>query len=112
MCSVQLLTSTIQLLCISILETLVHVTMKRQAEISADIFAHLLWYFSLSCKNLTNLKQLFETSVFAIVRIKCIVSANTKLMDNLFRIETYELLRVLSSWYDPGRITNLLWEYS
>ena len=35
MCWVQLLTSTIQFLCISILETLLHVTMKRRAEISA-----------------------------------------------------------------------------
>ena len=36
-----------------LLETLLHVTMKRQAEISADISARLLRYFSLSCKNLT-----------------------------------------------------------
>ena len=51
--SSQLLTSTIQSLCISILETLLHVTLKRRAEISADIFARLLRYFFLSCKNLT-----------------------------------------------------------
>ena len=50
---VQLLTSTIQSLCSSIPETLLHVTLKRRAEISADIFAHLLQYFFLSCKNLT-----------------------------------------------------------
>ena len=36
-----------------ILETLLHVTMKRRAEMSSDIFAHLLRYFSLSNKNLT-----------------------------------------------------------
>ena len=47
------LTSTIQFLCISIPETLLHVTLKRRAEISADIFARLLRYFFLSCKNLT-----------------------------------------------------------
>ena len=47
------LTSTIQSLCISIPETLLHVTLKRRAEISADIFARLLRYFFLSCKNLT-----------------------------------------------------------
>ena len=46
-------TSTIQSLCISILETLLHVTMKRRAEISVDIFVRLLRYFFLSCKNLT-----------------------------------------------------------
>ena len=41
------------ILCISIPETLLHVTLKRRAEISADIFARLLRYFFLSCKNLT-----------------------------------------------------------
>ena len=35
------------------LETLLHVTMKRRTEISADIFARLLQYFCLSFKNLT-----------------------------------------------------------
>ena len=40
-------------LCISIPETLLHVTLKRRAEISTDIFARLLRYFFLSCKNLT-----------------------------------------------------------
>ena len=45
--------STIQSLCISIPETLLHVTLKRRAEISADIFARLLRYFFLSYKNLT-----------------------------------------------------------
>ena len=36
-----------------------HMTLKRRAEISADIFARLLRYFRLSCKNLTimNLKS-------------------------------------------------------
>ena len=55
MCWVQLLTSRIQFLCTSIPETLLHVTLKRrpEAEISADIFARLLRYFSLSYKNLT-----------------------------------------------------------
>ena len=54
MCWVQLLAYTIRLfLCISILETLLHVTLKRRAEISNDIFACLLRYFCLSCKNLT-----------------------------------------------------------
>ena len=33
--------------------SLLHVTLKRRAEISADIFARLLQYFFLSCKNLT-----------------------------------------------------------
>ena len=47
------MTSTIQSLCISIPETLLHVTLKRRAEISADIFARLLRYFFLSYKNLT-----------------------------------------------------------
>ena len=54
---VQLLTATIQFLCISIPETLLHVTMKRRAEISADIFARLLRYFSLSYKDLTIIKN-------------------------------------------------------
>ena len=35
------------------LETLLHVTMKRRTEISADIFARILRYFCLSFKNLT-----------------------------------------------------------
>ena len=46
------MTFTIQSLCISIPETLLHVTLKRRAEISADIFARLLQYFFLSYKNL------------------------------------------------------------
>ena len=50
---VQLSTSKIQFLCISILQTLLHVTMERRAKISADIFARLLRYFNLSYKNLT-----------------------------------------------------------
>ena len=46
MCWDQHLTSTIQFLCISsIPETLLHVTLKRRAEISADIFTCLLRYF-------------------------------------------------------------------
>ena len=53
MCCVQLMASTVQFLCIIILESLLHMTMKRRAEISADIFARLLRYFSLSYKNLT-----------------------------------------------------------
>ena len=53
MCWVQLLTSTTQFLCISILETLLHVTLTRRTEISADIFAHLYRYLTLSYKNLT-----------------------------------------------------------
>ena len=36
MCWAQLLTSTIQFLCISVLETLLHVAMKTRAEISAE----------------------------------------------------------------------------
>ena len=36
----------------SIPETFLHVTLKRQAEISADIFTRLLRYFFLSCRNL------------------------------------------------------------
>ena len=32
-------------------------TLKRRAEISADIFARLLRYFFLSCKNLTVIKD-------------------------------------------------------
>ena len=47
------MTATIQSLCISIPDTLLHMTLKRRAEISADIFARLLRYFFLSCKNLT-----------------------------------------------------------
>ena len=43
-------------MCISIPETLLHVTLKRRAEISADIFARLLRYFFLSYKNLTIIK--------------------------------------------------------
>ena len=49
----QLLTSTIQFLCITILDSSLHVTMKRRAEISAHTFACLLRDFSLSEKNLT-----------------------------------------------------------
>ena len=48
---VQLL--TLKFLCISTPETLLHVTLKRRAEISGDIFACLSRYFRLSCKNLT-----------------------------------------------------------
>ena len=48
MCWDQHLTSTIQFLCISSTpETSLHVTLKRRAEISADIFARLLRYFPL-----------------------------------------------------------------
>ena len=53
MCCVQLLTFIIRDLYISIPETLLHVTPKRTAEVSADIFARLLRYFLLSYKNLT-----------------------------------------------------------
>ena len=53
MCWVQPLTSTIQFLCISIPETLLHVIMKGRAGISADDFAGLLRYFILSYKNFT-----------------------------------------------------------
>ena len=53
MCWILLLTSKIQFLSVCILETLLHVTLKRGAEILADIFARLLWYFSLPCKKLT-----------------------------------------------------------
>ena len=62
------MTSTIQSLCISMPETLLHVTLKRRAEISADIFARLLRYFFLSCKNLT-------TTVFILIlkTLICIV---------------------------------------
>ena len=49
----QLLTCTIQFLCIRIFETLLHVTLKRRAEILAETFAGLLQYFSLSYQNLT-----------------------------------------------------------
>ena len=38
---------------ISLPETLLHVTLKRRAGISVDIFACLLRYFRLSCKKLT-----------------------------------------------------------
>ena len=55
MCWVQLLTYAIQFLCISIPETLLQVTLKRRAEISAYIFAGLSRYFRLSCKNLTTM---------------------------------------------------------
>ena len=54
MCWVHLLRSTIQFLCI--LETLLHVTLKRPSEISAHIFAFILCYVSLSFKNLTIIK--------------------------------------------------------
>ena len=50
----------IQSLSISIPETLLHVTLKRRAEISADIFARLLRYFFLSCKNLTIKDNIFH----------------------------------------------------
>ena len=40
-----------------------------------------------------NPKQLFQTVFFSIFRIKCIISANTKLMYVLFLIEIYELLK-------------------
>ena len=53
MCWVQLMTSTIQFLCISISETWLQVTLKRREEILADLFARLLRYFQSSCKNLT-----------------------------------------------------------
>ena len=50
---VQLFTSAVKFLCISIPQTLLDVTLKRRAEISAVIFAHLLRYVRLSYKNLT-----------------------------------------------------------
>ena len=50
MCWVQRLKSKFQVLCISIPRTLLHVTLKKRAEISADIFARLFQY---SCTNLT-----------------------------------------------------------
>ena len=59
MCWVQLLTSTIQFLCISISETLSHVTLKRRAEISSDTSARLLRYFRLSCKNFTIVSNIY-----------------------------------------------------
>ena len=46
MCWVQLLIPTNQFLRICILGTLLHVTLKRRAKISADIFARLLRYFT------------------------------------------------------------------
>ena len=58
------MTSTIQSLCISIPETLLHVTLKRRAEISADIFARLLRYFFLSCKNLTIIDTIINEVVY------------------------------------------------
>ena len=54
-CCVQLFTSAIKFLCIGILETLLHVTLKRRAKISADIFTRLLQCFCLTCKNLTTI---------------------------------------------------------
>ena len=53
MCWVQLLKSKFQVLCISIPGTLLHVTLKKRAEISADIFARLFQCSCLSCTNLT-----------------------------------------------------------
>ena len=50
---------TIKFLCINIFETLLHATLERRAEISADIFARLLRYVSLSCKNLTIILDIF-----------------------------------------------------
>ena len=47
------LITIIKLLRICILGTLLNVNLKRRAEISADIFACLLQYSHLSCKNLT-----------------------------------------------------------
>ena len=46
MCWVQLLSSTTQFLCISKPETSLHMTLKRRAEMSADIFARLCGIFA------------------------------------------------------------------
>ena len=43
----------LQFLHISLPESALYMTLKRRAEISADIFARLLWYFRLPWKNLT-----------------------------------------------------------
>ena len=64
------MTSTIQSLCVSIPETLLHVTLKRRAEISADIFACLLRYFFLSCKNLTIMNMQVTIQVLLSRKVK------------------------------------------
>ena len=58
-----------QFLCISVPETLLQVTLKRRAEVSAILFAPLLQYFHLSCKNLTKIK--FITLIFIIDIDEC-----------------------------------------
>ena len=62
------MTSTIQFLCISIPETLLHVTLNRQEEISADIFARLLQYLRLSCKNLTITAGISKESTYCQIK--------------------------------------------
>ena len=80
MCWVQLLTLTIQFLCISITKILLHVTLKRRAEISADIFARLLRYFGLSCKILTIIiSYCINTTKYCTKPIFCGIDAITVL---------------------------------
>ena len=52
-CWVQLLTGYNSIFVYQYTGDFLHVTLKRRAEISADIFAPPLRYFRLSCKNLT-----------------------------------------------------------
>ena len=79
MCWVQLLTSTLQSLCISMPKILLHVTLKRRAEISADIFARRLWYFRLSFKNLTITDSISVSSSISTRSLVC--KAGVKLMN-------------------------------
>ena len=59
MCWVQLLTSTIQFLSISIPENLLHVTMTRREEKSVDIFVCLFAVFQLALQEFDNKLQYF-----------------------------------------------------
>ena len=88
---VQLLTSTIQLLCINIPGTLLHVTLKRRAEISTDIFSPSFAVFPLLLTLMVY--SLFKISPIGSYFQKLMIKDQLKLILHLYingRIKTWE----------------------
>ena len=67
MLGVQLLTSTIQFLCVSIFETLLHVTLRGRGEISADIFAGLFAVVPLVLQEFDNDSLYLHVQVLGLI---------------------------------------------
>ena len=65
------MTSTIQFLCFSMPETLLHMTLalKRRAEIMAEFLARLLLCFCWSYKNLTIIGSIYRTIVTFLIHL-------------------------------------------